>query len=164
MFNTDIVKLQAYTNRDFINYGFYRANQLYEYKFTPNDRMLLDSGAISMIPLQMYDFKVAHDCILGGNKRLVNEEIDYKDFEIEVLMTLIRTGVIVCSIKQEYDNEEKIIKTAKAFNYVGKTFKQLAEDLEIDFSEIKEKFGLKQNATKKKITEENIEDILELLK
>ena len=30
--------------------------------------------------------------------------------------------------------------------------------------EIKEKFGLKQNATRKKVTEENIEGILELLK
>jgi len=164
MFNTDIIKLQAYTNRDFVNYGFHKANKLYEYKFTSNDRMLLDSGAISMIPLQMYDLKVAHDCILNGEKRLANEEINYKEFEDKTLMTLIRTGIIVCNIKQEYDNEEKIIKTAKTFNYVGKTFKQLADDLEIDFSEIKDKFGLKQNATKKKITEENIEGILELLK
>ena len=131
MFNTDIVKLQAYTNRDFVNYGFHKANKLYEYKFTSNDRMLLDSGAISMIPLQMYDFKIAHDCILNGKKRLANEEINYKEFEDETLMTLIRTGIIICNIKKDYDNEEKIIKTAKTFNYVGKTFKQLAEDLEI---------------------------------
>lgn len=164
MFNTNIVKLQAYTNRDFVNYGFHRANKLYEYKFTSNDRMLLDSGAISLIPLQMYDLRVAHDCVLGGKKRLANEEVNYQDFEVEILMTLIRTGIITCTIKNDYDNEEKIIKTAKAFNYTGKTFKQLAEDLEIDFSEIKEKFNLKQNATKKKITEENIEGILELLK
>ena len=164
MFNTTIIKFPAYTNREFVNFGLHKANELYDYKFTPNDRMLLDSGAISMVPLQMYDLRVAHDCVLNSKKRLANEEIGYKEFEDEVLMTLIRTGVIICNIKQEYDNEEKIIKTAKTFNYVGKTFKQLAEDLEIDFSEIKDKFGLKQNATKKKITEENIEGILELLK
>lgn len=164
MFNTEIFKLKAYTNRDFVNFGLHRANTLYDYKFTSNDRMLLDSGAISLVPLQMYDLIIAHDSILNGEKKLAGEKINYKDFEIEVLMTLIKTGIVKCVIKEDYNTEEKIIKTAKVFNYTGKTFKQLAEDLEIDFSEIKEKFGLKQNATKKKITEENIEGILELLK
>ena len=164
MFNTEIFKLKAYTNRDFVNFGLHRANTLYDYKFTSNDRMLLDSGAISLVPLQMYDLIIAHDSILNGEKKLAGEKINYKDFEIEVLMTLIRTGIVKCVIKENYDTEEKIIKTAKVFNYAGKTFKQLAEDLEIDFSEIKEKFGLKQNATRKKVTEENIEGILELLK
>lgn len=164
MFNTEIFKLKAYTNRDFVNFGLHKANTLYDYKFTSNDRMLLDSGAISLVPLQMYDLIIAHDSILNGEKKLAGEKINYKDFEIEVLMTLIRTGIVKCVVKEDYNTEEKIIKTAKAFNYTGKTFKQLAEDLEIDFSKIKEKFGLKQNATKKKITEENIEGILELLK
>lgn len=164
MFNTEIFKLKAYTNRDFVNFGLHRANTLYDYKFTSNDRMLLDSGAISLVPLQMYDLIIAHDSILNGEKKLAGEKINYKDFEIEVLMTLIKTGIVKCVIKENYDTEEKIIKTAKVFNYAGKTFKQLAEDLEIDFSEIKEKFGLKQNATRKKVTEENIEGILELLK
>ena len=164
MFNTEIFKLKAYTNRDFVNFGLHRANTLYNYKFTSNDRMLLDSGAISLVPLQMYDLIIAHDSILNGEKKLAGEKINYKDFETEVLMTLIRTGIVQCVIKEDYDTEAKIIKTAKAFNYAGKTFKQLAEDLEIDFSEIKEKFGLKQNATRKKVTEENIEGILELLK
>lgn len=164
MFNTEIFKLKAYTNRDFVNFGLHRANTLYDYKFTSNDRMLLDSGAISLVPLQMYDLIIAHDSILNGEKKLAGEKINYKDFEIEVLMTLIKTGIVKCVIKEDYDTEAKIIKTAKAFNYAGKTFKQLAEDLEIDFSEIKEKFGLKQNATRKKVSEENIEGILELLK
>ena len=164
MFNTEIFKLKAYTNRDFINFGLHKANTLYDYKFTSNDRMLLDSGAISLIPLQMYDLTIAHDSVLNGEKRVAGEKIDYKIFEKEVLMTLIRTGIIKCTIKDEYDSEEKIIKTAKILNYAGKTFKQLSEDFNIDFSKIKEKFELKQNATRKKITENDIENILDLLK
>ena len=114
MFNTEIFKLKAYTNRDFVNFGLHRANTLYDYKFTSNDRMLLDSGAISLVPLQMYDLIIAHDSILNGEKKLAGEKINYKDFEIEVLMTLIRTGIVQCVIKEDYDTEAKIIKTAKA--------------------------------------------------
>lgn len=164
MFNTTIIKFPAYTNREFVNFGLHKANELYDYKFTPNDRGLLNSGAISLIPFEMCDFIVEHDTVLGNEKRHAGDKIDYKIFDENTLFTLIRTCVIKCTLKKEFNNKEKTIKTAKLYSAVGKTFKELSEELDIDFDVIKEEFGLKQNASKKKVTEKDIEKISELLK
>ena len=68
MYNTDVYFMPAYTNREFVNFGLHKENDLYNYKFTTNDRNLLLSGAISLFPKNLYEYKVSHDTILKGKK------------------------------------------------------------------------------------------------
>ena len=56
MINTTIIKIPAYTTREFRNFGVHKANELYDYKFTVQDLALLNSGAIKLFPRAMCDF------------------------------------------------------------------------------------------------------------
>ena len=152
MYNTQIFTMPAYTNREFMNFGLHKKHELYSYKFTPNDRALLISGAISLFPRQFYEYKASHDTNLSGKKVKANEILDYKNFEDNTLNMLMRTGVISCTLKPEFKDlsKEDLIKTAKLYN--------------TDIQEIRTILGLKNNATKKQIKEEDLEKLQVLFK
>lgn len=165
MYNTDVYFMPAYTNREFVNFGLHKENDLYNYKFTTNDRNLLLSGAISLFPKNLYEYKVSHDTILKGKKFVSNEVIDYKEFDENILNTLLKTGIIKCNLKPEFENlpKDELIKKAKLYNMVGLSIKEVSEQLDIDLAEIRTILGLKGNATKKQVKEEDLEKIQELL-
>lgn len=166
MYNTQIFTMPAYTNREFMNFGLHKKHELYSYKFTPNDRALLISGAISLFPRQFYEYKASHDTNLSGKKVKANEILDYKNFEDNTLNMLMRTGVISCTLKPEFKDlsKEDLIKTAKLYNAVGLSIKEVSDMFDIDIQEIRTILGLKNNATKKQIKEEDLEKLQVLLK
>lgn len=166
MYNTQINTMPAYTNREFVNFGLHRANELYSYKFTMNDRALLQTGAISLFPKQICEYKVSHDAILNGSKKKANDILDYKDFQENVLETLLKTGIVICDLKPEYKNlsSEDLIKNAKLYDTIGLSVKEVSNKLNIDIADIRNSLGLKSNATKRQIKEEDLEKIKELIK
>lgn len=163
--NVRMAFIPAYTTRDVRNYGYFKANSLYKYLFTPEDKILVETGAIKLFPLSMCNFYTTNDVVFSDKKYKANEEIDVNIFDENTLKILIKTNVIKCELKEnfKYLDEENIIKQVKLYDCVGKNFKEISEILSIDFSTIKEKFELKQGGAKKKVTEENIPQIKELL-
>ena len=79
---------------------------------------------------------------------------------------LMRTGVISCTLKPEFKDlsKEDLIKTAKLYNTVGLSIKEVADMFDIDIQEIRTILGLKNNATKKQIKEEDLEKLQVLFK
>lgn len=163
--NTIMAFMPAYTTREIRNYGFFKANSLYKYLFTPEDKLLIETGAIKLFPLSMCDFFVTNDVTFSDKKYKTGEQIDVANFDDNTLKVLLKTKVLKCQLKEEFNSlsEDEIIIEAKLYDYIGKTFKELAESLSLDFSFVKEKFELKQGASKKKIAEGNLPLIKELL-
>lgn len=155
----------AYATREFRNLGLYKENSLYKYLFTKEDNMLLNNGTIKLLPYSMFKIYVSHDCILNGKQYKSGDEINTKDFTDSVIRTLIKTNVIKCelidSLKELKD--EEIINLAKIYECVGQTFGQTSTLLNIDFDVLKEKFELKQNGKQKRVTEQDINKIKEIV-
>lgn len=150
--------LPAYAVREFRNYGLYRKGSLYKFMFTKEDNVLLSTGAIKLLPFSMCKFYVSRGAILNGKKYLANDIINPEEFEEKVLKILVKTNVVKCEIKEELLilPEEEIVKQAKLYECVGLTFKQASTVLGLDFEVVKTKFELKQGATKKKVTVEDL--------
>lgn len=149
----------GYVTRDVRNYGLHKKGELYNYRFTREDNILLNSGAIKLFPLDFYKFTSNVNAILGGEKHIVGQELDKSKFDDEVLKMLIRTHMVKIEMKDEYKNieVEDLIANVQTNSYIGKTFKQVAEEKGIEFEIIKEAFGLKQGGAKKKVTEKDLE-------
>lgn len=162
MINTDIIWIPAYTTRDIVNFGLHKAGTIYKYKFTPQDRNLLINGAIKLIPTYMCKYTVTRDIILDGKKYLMNSDIVVNSFDEKVLDTLLKTGTITCEIKEEFKDKD-VIALAKIYGCIGKTFKKISQELNIDFDIIKEKFELKQGGANKKLLEKDIDLLKELI-
>lgn len=163
--NTTMAFMPAYTTREVRNFGFFKANSLYKYLFTPEDKMLVETGAIKLFPLSMCNFYATSDVAFTDKKYKIGEQIDIINFDENTLKILLKTKVIKCELRDEFKNlsDEDIITQAKLYSYVGKTFKDVSNDLSLEFSIIKEKFDLKQGGAKKKVSEENLSLIKELL-
>lgn len=155
----------AYTTRDVRNYGMFKANSLYKYLFTKEDNMLLNNGAIKLLPYSMYKIYASHDCVLNGKKYAIGDDINLKDFTDSVIKTLIKTNVIKCELidsLKELD-EEEIVELTKVYECIGQTFGQISISLNIDFDILKKEFDLKQGGKQKRITEQNIEKLKEIV-
>lgn len=165
MINTEVIYILAYTTRDFRNFGLHNANELYKYKFTPQDLSLLNSGAIKLIPFDMYNIYTLNSVVLNGKKYNKMENVDIKELEKKTLFTLLKTGILKADLKDEYKNIEikKLIQIIELENYVGKTFKSVSNDLNIDFGKIQELFNLKQGANSKKIKKDDLTKLSKLL-
>lgn len=157
--------LPAYAVREFRNYGLYRAGSLYKFMFTREDNVLLSTGAIKLLPFSMCKFHVSRGAILNGKKYLANEAINPEEFEEKVLKILVKTNIVKCELKEEILAlpEEEIVKQAQLYECVGKTFKQASTILGLNFEVVKEKFELKQGATKKKVTSEDLDTLKKCL-
>lgn len=155
----------AYTTRDVRNYGMFKANSLYKYLFTREDNMLLNTGAIKLLPYSMFKIYTSHDCMLNSKKYKSGDIINTKDFTDSVIRTLIKTNVIKCELIEELNNlkEDEIVKLAKIYECAGLTFNQVSNIFNIDFEILKEKFDLKQGGKQKKVTNEDIQKIKEIL-
>lgn len=152
--------LPAYTIREIRNFGLFKAGVLYKYLFTREDNLLLDSGAIKLLPFNMCDFYISHDTVLAGKEYKKDEKINAEEFE-QYIKTFVKTNVVRCEIKPELVNkgEEEIVKLAKLYNCVGLTFSKLSEELGIDYEIIKDKFELKQGGKQKKVTPQDIDKL-----
>ena len=73
--------------------------------------------------------------------------------------------IIAGEIDDDYVDivEEDIVKEAKIYECIGKTFKQSSEILGLDFSLVKDKFELKKGSNQAKVKQEHIESIKEIL-
>lgn len=165
MINTTINKIIAYTTREFRNFGLYFPNQLYMFKFTKEDNMLLSTGAIKLLPYSMCNVFVNKPVVLNGKKYEANEEVNCADFEEKTLMVLLKTGVIKLELKEDFKelSEEEVVSLAKVYECIGKTFKKASEQLGLDFDMVKEKFELKQGSNAKKVTSEDVSKFNELI-
>lgn len=157
--------LPAYTTREFRNYGLHKAGALYKFLFTREDNILLNTGAIKLLPYSMCKFTTTHDVILNSKQYHSDDEINPFDFEDNTLKVLIKTNVIRCEFSEQFadKDEDFIMSQVKVLECVGKTFKQASQDLGLDFEVVKEKFELKKGATQAKVRIEHIESIKELL-
>lgn len=162
MINTEIICVPAYTTKEVRSFGTHEANTLYKYKFTPQDRNLLINGSIKLVPIQLCQYIITRDIILDGKKYTNGLEVNVENFEEKVLMTLLKTGTLKCSIKEEYQNSD-IIKLCKIYDCLGKTFKTVSTELDIDFEILKEKFELKQGSSNKKVSKKDIDLLKELI-
>lgn len=155
----------AYVKKDFNHFGLYKKDTLYKVRFTPQDNTLLNSNTIELLPFEMCDFNIVRQIVLAGKNYNPNDKLDASKIDFNTLKTLLKTNLIKFSIKKEFENmsEEKIVKLAKLYKYVGLTFKSFSDDFNIDFEIVKEKFELKQGSIKKTIKKENIQQIFELI-
>lgn len=165
MINTEIVYLPAYTTRDFRNFGLHKANTTYRFMFTIQDMALLNTGAIKLVPTSMCNYTVVKDVNLNGEKCYAGKEIDVTKFDEKTLFTLLKSSIIKCELKDEFKqlDDKKLTEVASLYEQVGKSFKSVATSLELDFEKIKEKFELKQGGANKKIKEEDISKLQELI-
>lgn len=157
--------LPAYTTREVRNYGRFEANSLYKFLFTREDNLLLSTGAIKLLPFSMLYFYASHNIQLCGEKYNTGDTLDISKIDENTLKTLVKTNVIKFDFIDKIKNlsDEEIVKLAKTYDLVGKTFKQTSDELGIDFDTIKNKFGLKQGGAKKLVKPEDIEKFIELL-
>jgi len=164
MINTEIISIPAYTTRSFRNFGLHNENSLYKFMFTKEDRALLNTGAIKLIPQEMCKYSVSNEVVLNGKKYYSNDIVNPQEFDEGTLMVLLKTNVIKTELKEDFINKEDldIVKTAKLYDCVGLTFKKASEFLNIDFDVLKDKFELKQGGSNKKITKKDIETLLTL--
>lgn len=164
MFNTEIIKIPAFTVREFLNYGVHKSHTLYDYKFTPEDRSLLNNGALKLFPLDMYKFNVNVEKTIGGKTYKTGEEIDLSVFDNTTLTTLLKTGVVRGSLKEEYKDKEPIalIRLALIEECKGKTFEEIANMLNLDKALLDEKCDLKGDFNKK-ATPKKMEILRELI-
>lgn len=165
MINTDIISMPAYTTREFRNYGLHKADSLYKFMFTMEDRALLDSGAIKLFPIEMCNFTVKNSITLAGKKYKSGTSVDVSSFDEKVLNTLVKTGVLICSLKEEYntENTQHLIKQAELRKMIGKNLKEVCLNLSIDFEQAKETLNLKQGANKKKLTKKDLDLLSSIL-
>lgn len=163
MFNNKIITIPAYVARDFRNFGTHKADTLYNYKFTIQELSLLNSGAIKFIPENMCDYVTPREVQLNGKKYNAGEIVDIKKIDKTALYTLLKTGIIKASLKEDFKklDETEIVEIAKINDLVGKTFKTAIETLSLDTDKIKEVFALKQLT--KKIKEEDIVKLQKLM-
>lgn len=164
MINTEIIKLPAFTLRDFLNQGVHKSHTLYEYKFTPNERQLLNNGSLRLFPLHMYDFNVNVSKTLNGKVYETGELIDVNNFDNTTLTTLLKTGIVRGKLKEEYIklNEISIIRLALIDECKGKTFEEVSKLLLIDKEILNEKLELKGDFTKK-VSPKKLEILKELI-
>lgn len=162
MINTEVIWIPAYTTKEFRNFGTHEADTLYKYKFTPQDRNLLINGSIKLVPTQLCEYTVTRDIILDGKKCNNGIKIEVDKFDEKTLMTLLKTGTLKCALKEEYKNGD-ILKLCKVYDCLGKTFKTVSTELNIDYEVLKEKFELKQGGTNKKVSKKDIELLKELI-
>ena len=157
--------LPAYTTREVRNYGLHKAGTLYKFLFTREDNLLLDTGAIKLLPYNMCKFYTTHDVLLNSKQCHAGDVIDPKEFDENTLKVLVKTNVVRCELNKELanKNEEDIVKEAKIYECIGKTFKQSSEILGLDFSLVKDKFELKKGSNQAKVKQEHIESIKEIL-
>ena len=148
MINTQFYSIPMYTTREFRNLGLYKENQLYNFMFTPSDNALYRSGAVKKFPNNMYRFYLTRPTVLNNKQYEVNEDIESTLFDEKTLDVLLRTGVVICELKEEFANlsTDDLFKQVKINELVGTTFKKASELLNIDFEVIKEKFDLKKGA------------------
>lgn len=165
MINTQFYSIPMYTTREFRNLGLYKENQLYNFMFTPSDNALYRSGAVKKFPNNMYRFYLTRPTVLNNKQYEVNEDIKPTLFDEKTLDVLLRTGVVICELKEEFANlsTDDLFKQVKINELVGTTFKKASELLNIDFEVIKEKFDLKKGASNKKIKAEDINALIELI-
>lgn len=163
MFNDKIITIPAYITRDFRNFGTYKANTLYNYKFTIQELSLLNSGAIKLIPESMCDYTTPRDVQLNGKKYNAGEIVNIEEIDKTALYTLLKTGIIEASLKEDFKKLDKtvIVELAKVNDLIGKTFKTAIDTLSLDTDKTKELFGLKQLT--KKIKKEDIVKLQELI-
>ena len=164
MINTEIISIPAYTTRSFRNFGLHEKDCLYKYQFTKEDRALLNTGAIKLIPCEMCNYLVSNEVVLNGKKYYSNDIVNPQEFDEGTLMVLLKTGVLKTQMKEDFltKSEKDIVKTANLYNCVGLTFKKASEFLNIDFEILKDKFELKQGGSNKKITQKDLELLLTL--
>ena len=165
MINTTIIKIPAYTTREFRNFGVHKANELYDYKFTIQDLALLNSGAIKLFPREMCDFIAVKPSVLQGVKYNAGEKVDVKNFDDKTLKTILKTQVLQQVFKTEFKNFDntQLIKAAQLYDCVGETFKTVSTTLGLDFEKIKETFDLKQGANTKKVKATDVTKLQKLL-
>lgn len=165
MINTTIIKIPAYTTREFRNFGVHKANELYDYKFTIQDLALLNSGAIKLFPREMCDFIAVEPSVLQGVKYNAGEKVDVKNFDDKTLKTILKTHVLQQVFKTDFKNFDntQLIKAAQLYDCVGETFKTVSTTLGLDFEKIKETFDLKQGANTKKVKASDVTKLQELL-
>lgn len=165
MINTQINSMPVYTTREVRNCGVYKPYQLYKYKFTPEENSLLRMGALKKFPLEMCDFYANRPVMLIDKKYDLNESVDVKLFDEDTLNVLLRTGTIICSLKEEFKSidEAKLSNVLKIYSLIGMNYKNASEFLGIEFDVIKEKFDLKQGGANKKIKEKDLDKFKEIL-
>lgn len=165
MINTQFCSVPMYTTREFRNLGLYKANQLYNFLFTPQDNALFRSGAIKKFPNSMYNFTLTKSTTLGDKEYQAGSPIAPTLFDEKTLDVLLRTGVVLCELKEEYAklDEEDLFKQVHLNELVGMTFKKASEFLGLDFEAVKEKFELKQGASNKKVKAEDVKLFSELI-
>lgn len=155
----------AYIKRDFNHFGLHKKDTLYKVMFTPQDNTLLATKVIELLPYEMCNFNILYPMVLAGKKYNSNDELDPNKLDFNVLKTLLKSRAIKFSLKEDIKKlpEDNIVKMCKIYKSVGLTFKELSDEFGIDFEIVKEKFDLKQGATKKTIKKENIPQIFELI-
>lgn len=161
MINENIPYFPAYTTREVRNLNLFKSNSLYKFMFTRTDNLLLDSGAVKLIPLQMCKVFVSSGINLSGKVYKAGDIIDCSKFDFNTIRVLVKTGVLKCELKDEFkDLEDKdLIQNAILYNYVGKPFKDIIKDLNLDKNIVKETFNFQQGYLNKKITEKDLEKI-----
>lgn len=164
MINTEIIKIPAFTLREFLNQGVHKSHTLYDYKFTPNDRQLLNNGSLKLFPLNMYDFSVNVAKTLNGKTYNTGESIDVSEFDNTTLTTLLKTGMVRGKLKEEYAKMDvmSLIRLALIDECKGKTFEEISNLLVLDKALLNEKLELKDDFTKK-ATPKKMEVLRELI-
>lgn len=165
MINTNFYSVPMYTTREFRNLGLFKANQIYNFLFTPSDNALYRSGAVKKFPDSMYKFTTNKATIINGKEYQQNSQVESSLFDEKTLDILVKTGVIICELKEEYAklDTEDLFKQVKINEVIGLTFKKASEILGIDFEIVKEKFDIKKGATNKKVKAEDIDTFKELI-
>lgn len=165
MINTTIIKIPAYTTREFRNFGVHKANELYDYRYMVQDLALLKSGAIKLFPREMCDYYTVNPAILQGAKYNADEKVDIKNIDDKTLQTLLKMNVVQQEFKPVFKDleVEKLIKSAQLYDCVGETFKTVSTTLGLDFEKVKETFDLKQGANAKKVKATDITKLQKLL-
>lgn len=165
MINTNFFSVPMYTTREFRNLGLFKANQIYNFLFTPSDNALYRSGAIKRFPNSMCNFIITKSTVLDNKEYEPNSPINPSLFDEKTLNVLLRTGVVICELKEEFAklDAEDLFKQVKVNELVGMTFKKASEILNLDFELVKEKFDLKKGASNKKIKLEDVNIFKELI-
>lgn len=153
--------MPMFTTREVRNYGVFKKHCLYNYLFTKEENRLIETGALEFLPISMYKFVAKNDTTFTDKAYKAGEKIDSSKYDFNVLKILIKNNIVKCSLKDEYCNlsEKEIVEKAIILNCVGKTFKEVSDNLELDFEVIKKEFSLKAGANKKKITLSDIEKL-----
>lgn len=157
--------IPAYATREFRNFGLYKAGDLYKYLFTREDNILLNSGAIKLLPKHLCKYYLLHDTVLSDGPHKMGEELKPSSFDDNTLNVLVKTNVLRCELADSIKNKDDkdIVKMAKLYECVGNTFKQVSTDLGLDFEVVKTEFDLKQGGNNKKVKEKDLEKLNKIL-